>query len=617
MNPKQSVDNIMKKYLILALLAACLTISSCTTQPMVGTLTSTPTQTIDPDQITISMIQGEGHRSPMEGRKVNGVEGIVTAIRADGYYLQAIQPDGNVLTSDAIFVYTRMRPRIEVGNILAVHGIVDELYPGGVATGNLPITKIDQESYTLLEEFGALPEPVQIGQKGRVPPGRIIDNDKFLHFDPDEDGIDFYETLESMLVEIDDPLVVGPTNAYNEIVVLADGGLSSGLISRESTIVIQKNDFNPERIMLDDLLVPLPQVNSGDRFSGPVIGIMDYNYGNFKVLPIRKPQKVTGSISTFDVPERDPDEISIAVYNLENLDPSDPPSRFQTLGKHIVDILKSPDILGLVEIQDNTGPLDDQVVDASLTYKAIINAILENGGPVYEFRDIPPLNNRDGGETGGNIRVGFLFRTDRGVAFWDKPGGDAVNEVGLNRDDTGVSLTVNPGRIQPNAYAFFESRKPLVGEFVFRGQKIFVILNHFNSKGGDTALFGSIQPPVQNSEFQRKRQAQAVHDFATEILQLDPDARIIIMGDLNDFQFSETLTTLMGRDFTNLISILPPEQQYTYIYEGNAQVLDHMVVSRVFFESLSYFDVVHLNSIYHEDINLSDHDPLIAIFEMK
>jgi predicted extracellular nuclease len=369
--------------------------------------------------------------------------------------------------------------------------------------------------------------------------------------------------------------------------------------------------------MLDDLLIPLPQVNSGDRFSGPVTGIMDYNYGNFKVLPIRKPQKVTGSISTFDVPERDPDEISIAVYNLENLDPSDPPSRFQTLGKHIVDILKSPDILGLVEIQDNTGPLDDQVVDASLTYKAIINAILENGGPVYEFRDIPPLNNRDGGETGGNIRVGFLFRTDRGVAFWDKPGGDAVNEVGLNRDDTGVSLTANPGRIQPNAYAFFESRKPLVGEFVFRGQKIFVILNHFNSKGGDTALFGSIQPPVQNSEFQRKRQAQAVHDFATEILQLDPDARIIIMGDLNDFQFSETLTTLMGRDFTNLISILPPEQQYTYIYEGNAQVLDHMVVSRTIFESLSYFDVVHLNSIYHEDFNLSDHDPLIAIFEMK
>ena len=261
--------------------------------------------------------------------------------------------------------------------------------------------------------------------------------------------------------------------------------------------------------------------------------------------------------------------------------------------------------------------MDDQVVDASLTYKAIINAILENGGPVYEFRDIPPLNNRDGGETGGNIRVGFLFRTDRGVAFWDKPGGDAVNEVGLNRDDTGVSLTANPGRIQPNAYAFFESRKPLVGEFVFRGQKIFVILNHFNSKGGDTALYGSIQPPVQNSEFQRKRQAQAVHDFATEILQLDPDARIIIMGDLNDFQFSETLTTLMGRDFTNLISILPPEQQYTYIYEGNAQVLDHMVVSRTIFESLSYFDVVHLNSIYHEDFNLSDHDPLIAIFEMK
>ena len=32
--------------------------------------------------------------------------------------------------------------------------------------------------------------------------------------------------------------------------------------------------------MLDDQLAPLPNVNVGDHYSGSIVGVMDYNFGN-------------------------------------------------------------------------------------------------------------------------------------------------------------------------------------------------------------------------------------------------------------------------------------------------------------------------------------------------
>ena len=51
----------------------------------------------------------------------------------------------------------------------------------------------------------------------------------------------------------------------------------------------------------------------------------------------------------------------------------------------------------------------------------------------------------------------------------------------------------SPGRIDPLNAAWTASRKPLAAEFTFRGKTYFVIVNHFNSKGGDSPLFGRLQ----------------------------------------------------------------------------------------------------------------------------
>jgi predicted extracellular nuclease len=49
------------------------------------------------------------------------------------------------------------------------------------------------------------------------------------------------------------------------------------------------------------------------------------------------------------------------------------------------------------------------VVDATVTLQMLIDAIATAGGPTYEYRQINPVDDQDGGEPGGNIRVAFLF----------------------------------------------------------------------------------------------------------------------------------------------------------------------------------------------------------------
>src|SRR6202042_279007 len=102
-------------------------------------------------------------------------------------------------------------------------------------------------------------------------------------------------------------------------------------------------------------------------------------------------------------------QLSIATYNVENLAASDPDSKFQALAQGIVTNLASPDVIAVEEVQDNDGATDDGVVAADQTISNLTSAVTAAGGPAYESREIDPVNDQDGGEPGGNIRVVFLF----------------------------------------------------------------------------------------------------------------------------------------------------------------------------------------------------------------
>ena len=75
----------------------------------------------------------------------------------------------------------------------------------------------------------------------------------------------------------------------------------------------------------------------------------------------------------------------------------------------IANFLKSPDIVFLQEIQDNSGPADDGVVAADVTLRTLIAGIRAAGSTAtYNFTEVISVNDEDGGEPGGNIRPAYL-----------------------------------------------------------------------------------------------------------------------------------------------------------------------------------------------------------------
>ncbi len=586
---------------------------------------STPTAgasvvTIVDTQLRIRHIQGASHVSPLVDQDVQDVHGIVTAKRSKGFYMQDPNPDSDDATSEAIFVYTISAPTVNVGDEVLVSGTVAEFR---YKAAHLSMTRIEEPTVVVSSTGNPLPAATVIGTGGRIPPQQVIDDDALSVFDPATDGIDFYESLEAMLVQVNDAIVVGPTS-YGVIPVVGDNGANVGLLTPRGGIVVQADDFNPERILVDEAIIgynTAPSVNVGASFTGPITGVIDYNDydGNFNLLNVNPLPATSGGVVSETTTAPTADQLSVASFNVYNLDPGDSVTRCAGLAGQIVNNLQSPDIIGLQEIQDNSGTTDNGIVDATATYTTLIAAIQAAGGPTYDFCDISPEDGKDGGVPGGNIRVGFLFRTDRGLTFVDRPGAVATTAVTVTMGATGVELSHSPGRIDPANSAFNDSRKPLVGEFLFNGRKMFVVVNHFNSKGGDDALFGRTQPPVLYSEVQRLQQAQVVNDFVDSILALDANANVIVLGDLNDFQFSTPVSDTLAADvLTNLVSTLPITEQYTYLYVGNSQVLDHILVSDNLFKNASIeFDVVHVNAEFaYSSSRPSDHDPVVATFTL-
>jgi len=572
-----------------------------------------------PPFLRIAQIQGAAHVSPAVGEIVETV-GIVTAVLANRFWIQDPSPDASDATSEGLLVFGPPAA-VVVGDAIRVRGRVSEFRPGGSASANLTTTELASPTVMSIVHNGALPAPAVIGGAGRVPPGTVIENDAAGSvetggaFDPGRDGIDFYESLEGMRVQLNNAVAVGPTNAFGEIPLLPDNGRRASLRTARGGIVIRPTDFNPERVLTDDAMIPAPRVKVGDRFPTPVVGVLDYSFGNFKLIVTSTLTPVAGRLTREAAARPRAGEVTVGTYNVENLSPASGAAAFLRHAQIIVTHLRSPDLLAIEEIQDNSGAVDDGVTDASTTWHMLIRAISAAGGPAYQYRQIDPLDDADGGVPGGNIRIGFLFRTDRGLQFVDRPGGDAITPIQVMRTPQGPRLSINPGRVDPRngACSIPEGvRKPLAGEFRVRGKVLFVVANHWKSRNGDQPLFGRFQPPILLTEPQRAAEAQVVRNFVDRILALDARANIIVLGDLNDFQFAPALSVLKGSgDFTlhALVETLPLNERYSYIFDGNSQALDHILVSRSLFASSTY-DVVHVNSEFPDQA--SDHDPQIV-----
>ncbi|KAG5642096.1 hypothetical protein DXG03_003620 [Asterophora parasitica] len=91
---------------------------------------------------------------------------------------------------------------------------------------------------------------------------------------------------------------------------------------------------------------------------------------------------------------------------VENLAPTS--SHLPKIADHIASYLQTPDIVFVQEIQDNSGAKDDGTVLGNLTLTNLINAIAKVSNITYNFVEIAPVDGKDGGVPGGNIRQAYL-----------------------------------------------------------------------------------------------------------------------------------------------------------------------------------------------------------------
>ncbi|WP_055534115.1 endonuclease/exonuclease/phosphatase family protein [Streptomyces graminilatus] len=600
-----------------ARLAALTVAAVCST---VATLIAVPSA--HADSVHIHDIQGTTRLSPLAGQKVTDVAGIVTGVRtygsSKGFWIQDTAPDADPATSEGVFVFTSSKPTVAVGDSVTVTGTVSEFVPGGATSGNQTVTEIVKPTVTVVSSGNPVPAPVVV-DAGSVPAAYTPDGDtaasgsvNALTLQPKKYVLDYYESLEGMNVQVKDARVVTGTDPFTELWVTVKP--SEHRNQRGGTVYGAYTSQNTGRLQIQSLgaTADFPAANVGDSLKGATTGPLDFNqFGGYTLVANELGTLEKGGLERETTRKQSRRELAVATYNVENLDPSD--NTFAAHAAAIVNNLQSPDILSLEEIQDNNGATKDGTVAADQTVKKLIDAIVAAGGPAYDWRSIDPVDLADGGEPGGNIRQVFLFNPAR-VSFTDRPGGDATTAVGVTKNHSKAALTLSPGRIDPANAAWTNSRKPLAGEFVFRGRTVILIANHFASKGGDQGLASQFQPPTRSSETQRHLQATAVNAFVKDILKVQRNADVIALGDINDFEFSGTAKLLEdGGALWSAIKSLPESERYTYDYQGNSQVLDQILVSPSIRRKRHFdYDSVHINSEFHDQI--SDHDPQVLRF---
>ncbi len=324
--------------------------------------------------LQIHHIQGAGHESLMTGKRVEDIEGIVTYEYkiGSGNYLHIQTPDelkdNDPKTSEGIVIYTGNRAaNVEIGDLVAVDGTVDEYHIDGYydtkTSTDLPVTQINARDdrggdVTLVAENQPLPAPIKIDD---ILPEEVIDNDSFSLFDPEEDAIDFWESLEGMLVETGNVKAVAPQEHGDLITVLENRETDT----LHGGVLLTKNPANPDRIqfkLFDNSKARAFEVATGDQFTGPITGVVNYGFQNYKIYADYEYMKAKHTSGEAKPEEtsivKDAKQLTIASYNLENFSNNKSETtddKAQKLARAFAVDMQSPDIIGVTEVQDNNG----------------------------------------------------------------------------------------------------------------------------------------------------------------------------------------------------------------------------------------------------------------------
>lgn len=616
----------------------------------------------------IHQIQGVNLSSPLTNQVVTA-GGIVTHRAADGFYIQT--PDANVdanpATSEGVFVFTDTVPSVNVGDAVTVRGTVREYFG---------LTEINAvQAVTIISSGNTLPAPITLTAAWLNPRGSLrqleplegmrVGAARLLVVSP----IDFRKTVFAVLSSASRPSpvrsrtsVVAKRRAFRGVPTfttrpLREPGIPiSDSLPPGAPVNVPRFDENPERIAVDlSGNLRTPSVAAGEMISGasvsfndgsggggtlpggqtPLIGVLDFTFGNYKIVPTSG-YSITTGVRALSVPAPNNDEFTIASFNLQEFyrTRSAFTSKLPKAALAIRTILNSPDILGIQEAGDK--PALDQLA-------ARINAdTVAAGGsdPRYVAYLFEADDDNPATLDATDIDVGFLVKTARVSVT-------SVTQEG--RSETYIDPTTgSPARLN--------DRPPLVliGN-VFRTDDtlranpspVTVIVNHLRSliDVDDDRASDTPDTVPQGGRVREKRRLQA--EYLARLINTrqsaNPNERIISIGDYNAFQFNDgfvdSIGTILGNpapadtvtlasndlvepNLFNLLDILPAAQRYSFVFEGNAQTLDHIIVNQAARSRVTRFTYAHNNADFPDALRtdtarperVSDHDMPIAYF---
>lgn len=598
-------------------------------------------------------IQGNGAGSPVVGATPT-IRGIVTGVKNvsssnRGFFVQQTNAtvDADPATSEGILVYTASTlPTVSVGDLVEVLGTVSEFVPSSDPY-QPPLTELTGPSVCVVSSGNPLPTAVALTAALPDPAG----------------AYDQLERYEGMRVSVASLTVGGPTlgSLDEEDATSTSTGVFYGVVSgvarsfREPGIEhpdplptpVPRWDSNPE-VLRVDTKSPVGgtalDVGTGAVVTN-LVGPLDYTYRRYTIMvdPTTSPG-VNGGPTLSAVTTPGVDDVTVASFNVARFfDTANDPDKSDTvltatafdnrLGKLSIAVrnyLRFPDVIGFEEVENLTTL---QAIAARISGDALANA---QADPLY----VAYLE--EGNDVGG-IDVGFLVKT-ASVGSVPRVGGVVVTQYGL------TDTWVDPNDGATKAY---NDRPPLLltGSVNFADGRTFpltVIVNHLRSLNGvdDPTVLNPPDPTTEGDRVRQKRKLQA--EFLANLIQArqiaDPTARIVVLGDLNAYEFNDgyvdMVNTIAGTptpdnetvvpgdgadlvdpDLTNLTLLSPAADRYSYVYDGMAQTLDHVLVNaEVLGTAIVRLEHARINADFADitrnnltsPARTSDHDPAVA-----
>ncbi|MFZ4658769.1 MAG: ExeM/NucH family extracellular endonuclease [Caldilineaceae bacterium] len=581
-------------------------------------------------------IQGSGAASTFAGQVVK-TSGIVVADfqgsnQLTGFFLQDPTGDGNVATSDGIFV-RNSAIAVNVGDLITVTGQVEEF---NTLTELKNVTNI-----TIQSSGNTLPAPTQVtlpettnGELERYEGMYIQITDASNMFVAQNYFVGRYGQMTlsagQRIYQPTNQFLPGSTDAIN----LAADNAKQLLILDDGQDINSLGD-NPNPVPY--IGAPPPAViRGGDKVSN-LIGVLDFGRINsapdpdtgrdYRLHPTTAPV-FTAMNNRQTTPDAVGGTLKVAAFNVLNyfttIDSgpdvcgpaanqdcrgADSASEFTRQQDKIVAALQAidADIVGLIELENNAAanPANNGVDPVLQDLVGALNAVV--GANTYTFIDTGVIGT-------DAIKVALIYKTAIVTPF-------------------GGGFKLLTSSVDPN---FIDTKnRPVLAQTFKRtdNEAIFTVaVAHLKSKGSDC---NDVADPDTgdgqgNCNLTRTKAATALASWLATNPDLvsigDPD--FLIIGDLNAYAKEDPITALKNSGYTDLLNQFLGNDAYSYTFDGMLGYLDHALATASLTAQVTGVTEWHINTDEPEVINYdqnfnpagyytanpfrsSDHDPVI------